>query len=82
MTGQRPTLEPSDSSCAEEVGLGLGLGFDFHRITEIDSGEHGPMLILNVNAVMEHYPTFIFGHLSKRDAGASHSPCSRSCQIR
>jgi hypothetical protein len=56
-------------------------GFNLYGIAEVDSVEDCSPLILDVNAVMEHYAAFIFGHFSKRDASASHSMCSRSLQI-
>ena len=44
--------------------------------------EHSSPLVFDVNAVMEHYPPFIFGRFGECDAGASHSMCSRSFQVR
>jgi hypothetical protein len=49
---------------------------------EVHSVEHGLPAHLDFNAVMEHYPAFIFGLFGERDAGASHSMHSRSFQVR
>jgi len=48
----------------------------------MDSGEHGPLLVFDVDAVMEHHAALVFGHFCERDAGASHGVCSRSFEIR
>jgi hypothetical protein len=59
----------------------LGSGFNVYGIAEVDTGQHGSLLILNVDAVMEDYAALIFRYFSKRDPSASHSMRSRSFQI-
>jgi hypothetical protein len=58
-----------------------GLVFNLYRVAEVHSVEHDPLLVFNVDTVMEHYATIIFGGFSKRHAGGSHGMCSRSLQI-
>jgi len=73
----------AEPPCGEDSGISACcLGFDLYRIPEVYSVEHSPPLVFDVDAVMEHYATLIFGHFTKRDAGASHSICSRSFQVR
>ena len=44
------------------------LVFDPYRIAEAHRVEHGALLILNIDAVMEHHPPLVLRRLTERDA--------------
>jgi hypothetical protein len=64
------------------MGRNPKLLLDPHRIPEWYRFQHSSLPVCDVDAVMERYAALIFGGFGERDAGASHSMCARSFQVR